>query len=98
MKIIRLLLLFIFMVESGLASADYTSKWCVSDDPGKCPVKPVYNCPQAGGPGAQQLSKEACTIYSGNETKVLPYRIATLSSDGGGQCGISVYEVTCIEH
>jgi len=94
----KILVLSVLMVVASFASADYTSKWCISDDPGKCPVKPTYGCPQAGGPGAQELSKAACTIYNGNEKKVLPFRITTLSSDGGGQCGISVYEVTCIEH
>lgn len=97
MKVLGLLGLMFFSCWSGLASANYTDKWCVSDDPGKCTVKPTYGCPQDGGPGAGDLAKQACTIHSADGEKVLDYRIKTVSSDSGGKCGISVYEVTCIE-
>jgi len=97
MTIRRVLLLLVFMIGPGLASADYTAKWCISSDPGQCTVQPNYGCPQDGGPGADELSKQACTVHSTGGNKILDYRINTLSSKTGGRCGISVYEVTCME-
>ncbi|MBU4634024.1 hypothetical protein [Pseudomonas chlororaphis] len=98
MKITRALFLLVLTIGSGIANADYTSKWCISEDGGsKCTVQPSYGCPQDGGPGADALAKQACTIHSTDGNSVLNYRINTLSSQTGGKCGISVYEVTCIQ-
>lgn len=93
----KILLVSIFMVSfAGLAHADYTGKWCVGEDANKCPATPKYGCPQDGGPGDVAVAKPICTVHTSNGDQVYNYRIKVLSSEGGGKCGYTVYEVTCL--
>ncbi|WP_150653117.1 hypothetical protein [Pseudomonas fluorescens] len=84
------------IIFSSAATADYKKQWCVGEDANKCPAKPVYPCPQDGGPGDKAVAKSICTINTATGEKILDHRIEVISTSGGNKCGYTVYEATCI--
>ena len=47
------------------------------------------------GTGAGNVAKEFCTVHTADGEKVGEYYLETVSTDGGGQCGYTVFKVQC---
>jgi hypothetical protein len=90
--------LLVLAVVSGAASADYSKQWCVGEHENECSTKPVYPCPNQGGPGAHAVAKDVCTITTPAGPKVKNYKLETMSTVGGAYCGYTVYKVTCLDN
>ncbi len=81
----------VFLSWVGLAQANETHRICVSEHRENCPDNFFICDTKAEDAGAQ-----LCTVYTQEGKKVSPFKLKTLSSKGGGKCGTTVIEVTCI--
>lgn len=55
-------------------------------------VTPAYPC----GTIVQDVAKGVCTIYTPHGSVQGNFMLRTLSTKGGGQCGVTVYEIECL--
>jgi hypothetical protein len=56
-----------------------------------------YNAVGSGGAQTKrELGKRFCTYYDGGREKQIPFRVALISSRPGGECGWTLFTVTCL--
>ena len=83
----------IFLLSSNLAySQSSSTRISISSPIELSTITPAYPC----GTVVQELARGICTVYTPNGPVQGNFRITPISNKGGGQCGITVYQIDCL--
>ena len=83
----------IFLTSSNFAHSQSSStKISISSPIELSTVTPTYPC----GTVVEELARGICTVHTPNGRVQGNFRITPISNKGGGQCGITVYQIDCL--